>query len=182
VTLPGRVATATIAGTDPPLTVVGVYVPSSDRAPDKIARKRDFITSLLTALRGFPEQVRARLVLGGDYNVITRDHLPPYRGFLPFEYGMLDALHDLGLVDAHEHCAPGAQAHSWIGRSGNGYRFDYVHIAAPLTDRLVDVRYVHDPRERQLTDHAAVTVSLCVPVGARLPVDPAGLVSTGLLF
>jgi exodeoxyribonuclease III len=53
VTLPGRVAAGTIAG-DPELTVVGVYVPSSDRAPDKVSRKRDFVASLLGPTVVFP--------------------------------------------------------------------------------------------------------------------------------
>ena len=181
VTLPGRVAAGTIAG-DPELTVVGVYVPSSDRAPDKLARKRDFVTSLLAAVDRLPDTVRGSLVLGGDYNVITRDHQPPYPGFLPFEYQMLDALEGHGLIDAHQHCSPGVQAHSWIGRSGNGYRFDYFHVGAMLTGRIAACSYLHEPREHKLTDHAATTLTLDLPAIARRPADPSGLTGAGTLF
>jgi exonuclease III len=181
VTIPGRVAAATVEGTDG-LTVAAVYVPSSDRAPDKVARKSGFIGSLLTALDQMPAQVRSRLVLGGDYNVITRDHQPPYRNFLPFEYAMLDALESHGLVDAHAHCQPDVQAHSWIGRGGNGYRFDYFHVGSAFTDRITSCSYLHGPREQKLTDHAAVALALEIPARERLSIDPAGLAGTGVLF
>ena len=99
VTLPGRVAAATTLGASA-VTIVGVYVPSSDRAPDKVARKRDFIASLMAGVDHLPAVDRAALIHCGDYNVITRDHQPRYPGFLPFEYAMLDSLHASGLVDA----------------------------------------------------------------------------------
>jgi exodeoxyribonuclease-3 len=53
-------------------------------------------------------------------------------GFLPFEFGLLEALEQHGFVDAHRHCTPGVQAHSWIGRTGDGYRYDYFHIGREL--------------------------------------------------
>lgn len=179
---PGRVAAVTIASSTSELTVFGVYVPSSDRAPNKVARKQGFITSLLAAVRGLPDQARARLVLGGDYNVITRDHQPPHRGFLPFEYQMLDTLHGLGLVDAYRHRRPEGQVHSWIGRSGNGYRFDYIHVGTDLRDDIVNCDYLHEPRDERLSDHAAVALTLRAAAPVRLPVDPAGLAGAGALF
>ena len=148
----------------------------------KVARKRGFITSLLATLDRLPEAVQTSLVLAGDYNVITRDHQPPYRGFLPFEYQMLDDLEGMGLVDAHRRYCPGVQAHSWIGRSGNGYRFDYFHVGAALAEHIAACSYLHETREQKLTDHAAASLTLDLPAGARLPVDPAGLADTGTLF
>jgi exonuclease III len=181
VTLPGRVAAGTIAG-DPEVTVVGVYVPSSDRAPDKVSRKREFISSLLASLQRLPDARRATLVLGGDYNVITRDHQPRYPGFLPFEYAMLDALEGYGLVDAYQHCCPGVQAHSWVGRSGNGYRFDYFHVGAALAERIGGCCYVQEPREQKLSDHAAAVLALRIPEVARLTAGVAGRTGASTLF
>ncbi len=181
VSLPGRVAAGTIAG-DPELTVVGVYVPSSDRAPDKVSRKRDFVATLLTAVDRIPAAERATLVLGGDYNVIARDHQPQYLGFLPFEYAMLDALETHGLVDAYQLCSPGVQAHSWIGRSGNGYRFDYFHVGPALVDHVAGCSYLQEPRELKLTDHAAAVLTLRLPQVARLTAAPRGQSGTGTLF
>lgn len=181
VTLPARVAAATVPG-EPEITVLGVYVPSSDRAPDKIARKRDFIASLLAALAALPAACRSRLVLGGDYNVIRRDHQPSYRGFLPFEYAMLDTLDAHALADAQRLCSPDVQEYSWIGRSGNGYQFDYFHIGAEIASRLQTCRYLHQPRERGLSDHAAVSLCLHMPAPVGLPVDTSGMSSAGALF
>ncbi|PZG13513.1 endonuclease/exonuclease/phosphatase [Micromonospora craterilacus] len=162
--IPGRAVAAT-AHTDPPVTVLGVYVPSSDRAPAKVARKRAFLASLVDTLDRLPSNERAHLLLGGDYNVITRSHQPPYPGvWRPFEYALFDALTAAGLTDAHDHLAPGVQEHSWFGRAGNGYRFDYLHVGAALRDRLRGGGYVQEPREQHLTDHAAVTVDLDLPI------------------
>ncbi|MGV9976521.1 exodeoxyribonuclease III [Micromonospora wenchangensis] len=158
--IPGRAVAATIH-TDPPVTVLGVYVPSSDRAPAKVERKRAFVTTLVTAVGGLTVSERAHLVLGGDYNVIPRDHQPPYPGvWLPFEYELFDALTAAGLTDAHQHLAPTVQPHSWFGRSGNGYRFDYLHVGTALRNRLHGGSYLQEPREQRLTDHAAVSIDL----------------------
>jgi exonuclease III len=180
VTLPGRAVAVTL-DTTPAITVLGIYVPSSDRAPDKIAKKRAFLTSVLDGLRQLTDEQRAHLVLGGDYNVISRDHQPRYPAFLPFEYDFLDALSHLGLTDAHQHLHPDVQEHSWIGRGGNGYRFDYLHTGADLTPQLAACAYLHEPREGRLTDHAAVSATLQVDIGS--PVTTTSpLLDTATLF
>lgn len=161
VTIPARVAAA-VLDTQPRVSVVGVYVPSRDRSVDKTERKQLFIGSLLDALAGLPAAARAGLVLGGDYNVISRTHQPAHVGFLPFEYGLLETLTEYGLLDAHEHCAPGTQPHSWIGRTGDGYQYDYFHVARGLSTYIEACTYLHETRGQQLTDHAAVTLSLRV--------------------
>jgi exodeoxyribonuclease-3 len=180
VSLPGR-AVAVSIDVEPAVTVVGLYVPSSDRAPDKVAKKRAFLASVLDALHGLDEHQRAHLVLAGDYNVISRDHQPHYSGFLPFEYDFLDALTQLGLTDAYRRLHPGVQAHSWIGRGGNGYRFDYLHTGAALTVHVTACAYLHQPREQQLSDHAAVAAALSVPV-EHLSVASGPLLGAGRLF
>jgi exonuclease III len=164
VTLPGRI-TAVSLDTDPEVLLIGVYVPSSDRAPDKLRRKQTFIASLLDSLTDLTVADRTRLVLCGDFNVITRDHQPAYRGFLPFEYAMLDTLNALDLVDAHVQCHPRVQEHSWIGRTGNGYRFDYMFAAAALAPTIHACSYDHEPRRLGLSDHAAVTMTVVASSG-----------------
>jgi exonuclease III len=166
--LPGRVAAVDLA-TEPAVLVIGVYVPSSDRAPDKLRRKQTFVASLLDTIASLTDAERARTVLCGDLNVIPRDHQPAYRGFLPFEYAMLDTFATLGLVDAHTRLHPNATAHSWIGRTGNGYRFDYVLTASALAPRVWTCRYDHETRTLRLSDHAAVTATLDVHTARRRP-------------
>ena len=179
ISLPGRGVAGTVA-TDPPLTVVGLYVPSTDRAPDKVAKKRTFLATVLNALGGIADQSDRHIVLVGDYNVISRDHRPPYRGFPEFEYQFLDTLTgELGLLDAHQHRHPGVQEHSWIGRGGNGYRFDYFHVSRSLGDLVDGCAYLHQPRGDGLSDHAAVTLRLAItPAPRTLQHSPLGTAAT----
>ncbi|RKN50443.1 endonuclease [Micromonospora endolithica] len=154
ISLPGRAPALTL-DTDPAVTILGLYVPSSDRAPAKLAKKRTFLTTVTDTLTRLPTTDRTHLVVGGDYNVISRDHQPRYPGFRPFEYDFLDALTALGLTDVHRTLYPDVQAHSWIGRAGNGYRFDYLHAGPGLLPHLAAATYLKQPRLEGLTDHCA---------------------------
>lgn len=161
VSIPCRVAVAAL-DTVPRIWIAAMYVPSRDRSADKTARKQRFIASLLHALGQVPDEQRHHMVVGGDYNVIGTNHQPAHSGFLPFEYGLLDGLAAMGFTDAHQHCTPGVQAHSWIGRTGDGYRYDYLHVGTALTGRIRRCVYLHETREQQLSDHAALTLDLDV--------------------
>lgn len=172
VSLPGRIAAA-VLDTKPSVAVLGVYVPSRDRSVDKTEKKQAFVASLLAALDALDDEQRGRLVMGGDYNVIARTHVPLHPGFLPFEFGMLEALEAHGLVDAHERCSPGEQPYSWIGRTGDGYRYDYFHVGRDLAERIAGCAYLHETRDQRLTDHAAVSLHLAVNgVRRRETTDP----------
>jgi exodeoxyribonuclease-3 len=177
VSVPGRVAAA-VLDTTPAVAILGVYVPSRDRSTTKIGKKQAFVSSLLAALDELPEDLRGRLVMGGDYNVIARSHRPVYPGFLPLEFDLLEQLATYGLVDAHEHCSSGEQMYSWVGRTGDGYRYDYFHVGRELVPAIAGCAYLHETRER-LTDHAAVTLTLSTVAAGRIPVtDPAAEIST----
>ena len=89
-------------------------------------------------------------------------------GFLPFEFDLLDELERHGFVDAHARSAPGVQAHSWIGRTGDGYRYDYFHVGRELAGSMAGCEYLHQTRLQRLTDHAAVTLELEVAAVSRL--------------
>lgn len=159
VTLPGRVAAA-VLDSDPRILVFGVYVPSRDASFEKTEKKRAFVLSLSNMLAALPAEVRETIVMGGDYNVISRNHRPLHPGFLPFEFGLLETLEGLGLVDAYEHLGPGQQPYSWIGRTGAGYRYDYFHVGRRLGASVSACQYLHETREARLTDHAALSLSL----------------------
>lgn len=179
VSIPARVAAAAL-DTSPRTWWVSVYVPSRDRSADKTTRKEEFITSLLKTIEQLQPEERDHLMIGGDYNVITSDHWPLHPGFLPFEFALLDTLAAEGFIDAHAHCAPGTQPYSWIGRTGDGYRYDYFHVGPELAGRLRNCAYLHETREQALTDHAAVELYLNVEA-ARLPCSsPAGPEPLGL--
>lgn len=158
VTLPWRAA-GVVLNTCPSLAVVGVYVPSRDRSPAKIKRKKEFISSFLRGLEGLPTKVRKHLLIAGDYNVISRRHEPPRKGYFSYEYAMHEALERLGFASGHELGHIGQHPYSWVGRTGDGYLYDYVHLSGALHSRLDACHYVQDTRQRRLSDHAAVAFS-----------------------
>lgn len=174
VTLPWRTA-GVVLDTFPRLAVIGVYVPSRDRSPAKIARKEEFISSFLNSLAGLPTQLRENLLVAGDYNVISRRHDPPRKGYFSYEYGMHDALEGLGLAPAHELHSDGLHPYSWIGHTGDGYLYDYVHIGDALRSRIAGCEYLHATREQRLSDHAAVAFTCRLdkfePTGSPIPGD-----------
>ncbi|WP_433294452.1 endonuclease/exonuclease/phosphatase family protein [Actinoplanes sp. CA-030573] len=177
ISLPGRAVAVTL-DSEPAVTLLGIYVPSSDRAPAKVAKKKTFLASTLDAIAAISNDERRQLVVTGDYNVISRRHEPRYSAFQPFEYDFLDHLADLGLADVHEHLRPGVQVHSWYGRGGNGYRFDYFHTGADLTTAATSCVHLPEVRTGGLSDHDAValTVTATTPgplAGADLAVQSA---------
>jgi exodeoxyribonuclease-3 len=160
VTLPCR-AQGIVLETEPRLALLGVYIPSRDRSPEKVARKERFIASLLGSIRDLPPELRSNLVLLGDYNVVARHHEPNLPGFFPYEYDFHDELAALGLSAAHELRPWGKrQPHSWIGRTGIGYLYDYAHLGSSVADRLQRSQYLQAPRQQRLSDHAALAVRI----------------------
>lgn len=159
VSVPCRVAGA-VLDSEPVIAVLGVYVPSRDRSAEKTDRKQRFISSLIESYDKLPASLARHAVIGGDYNVIARTHRPLHTGFLPFEFGLLESFHSRGLVDVHDRLSPGVQAYSWIGRTGDGYRYDYLHVAEDLAHLAIACGYLHETRELKLTDHAAMIMTL----------------------
>jgi exodeoxyribonuclease III len=158
VTLRCRATSVVLATRPRPITLVGVYIPSRDRSEKKIARKEAFVRSLLRGLNSMPRNQLDRLVVTGDYNVVARRHEPPLPGFFPWEYDVHEELERIGLRAAHELKPSGKHPHSWIGRTGLGYLYDYVHIGRGLHRGVETCEYLHAPRESRLSDHAAVSV------------------------
>ena len=117
-----------------------------------------FLEQLLEAVKA--SAGAGRVVLIGDLNIVGRDHEPRYSMFRSWEYDALDQLAALGLVDAFTELHPGVQAHSWIGRTGNGYRYDYAFVSHDLMGSVRRCDYLHEPRERGLSDHAALLLTL----------------------
>lgn len=141
-----------------PVTLIGAYVPSRDASDVKIARKQRFLQQMGDAVRVAAEQ--GQVILLGDLNIIGRDHTPRYSAFRSWEYDALDELLACGLIDPFAERNPGCQAHSWIGRKGAGYRYDYAFVSPDLAVATTGCEYVHAPREQGVSDHAAVLLTL----------------------
>jgi hypothetical protein len=73
-------------------------------------------------------------------------------------YGTVLASRSIGLTaipsDAYRALHPDAPGHSWFGRSGQGYRFDHAFVTAPHAGLIRSCRYLQEPRELSITDHA----------------------------
>jgi exodeoxyribonuclease-3 len=159
VTLPCRIAGVRLA-TDPTVSIVGVYVPSRERSERNVAKKESFISSFLDSLESIPAVTRNRLLIAGDYNAVSKRHEPAHSGFIECEYELHAELERLGFVSGHELVASAKHPHSWFGRTGNGYLYDYFHVGKALHDRLRFCRYLHGPRSSGISDHSAVSVAL----------------------
>jgi exodeoxyribonuclease-3 len=151
-----------------PVTLVGAYVPSRDATPAKIARKRRFLEQMARAVQSLRRD--SDVILMGDLNIISRIHLPRYTAFRAWEYDALDELTELGLVDAFDELHPETQVHSWVGRTGSGYRYDYAYVDRGLLPTLVSCEYLQSTRELGLTDHAAVVLAID---GSQITIRPA---------
>jgi exodeoxyribonuclease-3 len=87
------------------------------------------------------------------------------------------------LVDAFRALHPNTVEYSWVGRTGDGYRYDHAHCTADLASTLLACDYVHQPRLDRLSDHSALSVRLAVDTGEQLITsDPAAANAPSTLF
>jgi exodeoxyribonuclease-3 len=170
--LPHRAVSVTVDTEEGPLDVIGLYVPSRDATEVKTKRKREFLDACRESL---PDGRGAARIMLGDFNILEPDHTPSYRFFQEFEYDFYRWLGTAGYVDAFRALHPDALEYSWVGRTGDGYRYDHVHVSAPLAGTVRGCSYVHEPRTMsdRLTDHSALSVQLAVtPAGVLHVTDP----------
>ncbi len=100
------------------------------------------------------------VVVTGDLNVVEPGHVPHYPVFGRWEYHFYRSFPAAGLADAYRVLHPDATAHSWIGRGGNGYRFDHAFITTAYLPALTAGDYLHAPRHDGLSGHAAMHLTL----------------------
>jgi exodeoxyribonuclease-3 len=183
--LPNRVNGAMISTRMGLIRILGTYVPTRDATAEKTERKRRWLSEFSTAL-GAAGLIDAgvQTVVLGDLNVVEPEHEPAYNSFRWFEYDFYRGLTDKhGLVDAYRHLNPERVEHSWIGRTGDGYRYDHAHCGKELAEELVECEYVHEPRTTRLTDHSGLSLRFTVDPGTRLDTyDPFEAASPPTLF
>ncbi|MEU9337941.1 endonuclease/exonuclease/phosphatase family protein [Streptomyces sp. NPDC048290] len=172
--LPHRAVGVSVDTDEGPVDILGLYVPSRDASKHKTERKRRFLREAQQVLPDGAHDAR-RIVLG-DFNVLEPSHIPHYRFFAPFEYEFYDWLGNNLYVDAFRHLHPDRPEYSWVGRTGDGYRYDHAHVSRALVDSLHGCSYLHEPRlmADRLTDHSALTVRLAVTATDQLPVAAPG--------
>ncbi len=180
--LPHRAVAATVNTLTGPVEILGLYVPSRDASPAKTQRKKRFLEQARHTIPAGEEETH-RIVMG-DFNILEPNHHPKYPFFRPFEYDFYSWLDRNGYQDAFRRLHPDAAEYSWVGRTGDGYRYDHAHVSAGIADSLRGCYYIHEPRTaaNRLTDHSGLAVQLdLVPVGA-LPVQDPQRVATKALF
>jgi exodeoxyribonuclease-3 len=141
------------------ISVVGLYVPSRDRSDEKIMRKKSFVDSIEEFITESRDVSR---VIMGDFNILDRNHIPHYSTFFEWEYSFYDKIICEGYVDAYKYCNHEKQEYSWVGRTNDGYRYDYAFASADLRDKIAECKYIHDTRKNGLTDHSAIVMELKV--------------------
>lgn len=180
--LPSRAASVLLPAPAGLVEVIGAYVPSRDAGFEKTERKQKWLAAFQAALAARDPALPA--VFLGDLNILEPGHQPRYRFFAPFEYDFYRALSSVyGLVDAYRHLHPAAVEHSWVGRTGDGYRYDHVFCSASLAPAVTACRYLHEPRNDRLSDHSALAAGFALtspPLLATL--DPATTGAPATLF
>lgn len=139
------------------ISVVGLYVPSRDRSETKIQRKKVYIDSVQTYIK---ETNKTNRIVMGDFNILERTHVPHYSNYFEWEYSFYDAFIKMGYIDAFRYCNSDKQEYSWIGRTSNGYRYDYCFVSNDLEKNILKCEYMHETRNIRITDHSAISIVL----------------------
>lgn len=156
--LPSRVVSALIETETGTVELAGIYIPSRDASPEKIARKSKFIEATQQALvKGLSGN---RTIFCGDLNILEPNHVPRYRFFAPWEYSFYDYILNCGYSDCFRMIQPDQMEYSWVGRTGDGYRYDHCFVSNDLKPHITHCWYDHSPRESRLSDHSGIVLEL----------------------
>lgn len=155
--LPPRVASVKLELSTGWLEIIGVYAPSRNSEPKKIIKKKRFLENLIGALK--ERSASSKTILCGDLNILEPNHIPHYPFFQKWEYDFYQNLTDNKLADAFRHLNPKAKEYSWIGRTGDGYRYDHCFASKDLLSSLHKSCYLSQPREMKLSDHSALVTT-----------------------
>lgn len=156
--LNSRVAAVKLSHSEKEFEVIGIYVPSRDSSPEKKEKKKHFLNSLQQALEKAP--IPPYRIFCGDFNILEPEHIPHYSIFEDWEYNFYRNLQKFQFRDAFRYLNPKVREYSWVGRTGDGYRYDHCFLSANLLPLTQNCYYFHEPREIKLSDHSALITEL----------------------
>jgi exodeoxyribonuclease III len=129
----------------PAFTLIGVYLPHK--------KKHTLFTKLCQlALQKSP------LIIVGDYN--TGKNFKDQKGDSFWYQHELRTLEATGMVDAFRFIYPEKEEYSWFSHQKNGYRYDHTYVSQDLCPIIKTVFYLHDWREKGLSDHSPMLLEI----------------------
>lgn len=128
------------------LTLVGVYFPQGEEKCPVFRELKKMISS------------DSNTLVLGDFN--TGKPFLDEKGDSFACVDEFEALEDNGLIDAWRSRNPDGREFTWYSSKGNGFRLDHAFCTTTVNDEISIIEYLHDPRERKLTDHSALFVEL----------------------
>jgi len=99
-------------------------------------------------------------IVCGDFNVLEPAHSPHYSFFQDWEYKFYDDLTWSKMTDAFRFLSPDKKEYSWVGRTGDGYRYDHIFVSNNTSKFIKKCFYDHSPRKIRLSDHSGVVLEL----------------------
>ena len=100
-----------------------------------------------------------RIILG-DFNILEPDHNPHYSFFEKWEYDFYRSLINNQFKDAFRVISPNTKEYSWVGLTGDGYRYDHCFVSENIASTIGKCFYFHEPRDIRLSDHSAIITQL----------------------
>jgi len=97
-------------------------------------------------------------IMAGDYN--SGKNYIDQKGKSFWYEDKLIKLEELGYVDAFRMIHDDASEFSWYSHQGNGYRYDHTYIHKSLTPIVTDCFYLHEWREKGISDHSPMVLVL----------------------
>ena len=156
--LKSRVASGKIFLNNKSLEIIGTYIPSRDKSFDKIKRKKKFIENIGKSFQSYSDY--SNVIFCGDLNILEPCHIPHYHFFEKWEYDFYNSLMNYELFDSFRHLNPQKKDYSWVGRTGDGYRYDHCFVSKDLLPFVKECYYLHNPRNERLSDHSAIIIKL----------------------
>ena len=129
-------------------SLYGCYFPQADL-------KKYVFDFLLKEIKNNPTE---KIIITGDIN--TGKHYMDEAGATFFHSGYLDKIEAENFFDAWRYIHNDKKEFSWYSRAINGFRLDHFFVSNNLKPLLNQCYYIHDYRERGISDHSMMLLEL----------------------
>lgn len=129
------------------LTLIGVYFPQGEE-------KRP----VFSKIRALANSGNENLLVIGDFN--TGKHFIDETANTFACADDFEALERDGLIDVWRSRNPDTKEFTWYSSKGNGFRIDHAFATKRVNQAVDSVLYAHSPRERKITDHSALILTM----------------------